>query len=161
MLREYYTKKACSKATKTMLVRVHAHYHSSQGLSRLYRVLSILHFQLASSSKLYLCPDLHSGSDQFVSGMPIITASTTFRTFTVFYSLCSLIVHIGTSTNPCLQSPALVEEVFYRFWAWNLQLLVAWCCRHFKIDKIASQLGVCQLCQPNSTGRKSYCKPKS
>lgn len=68
------------------------------------------------------------------------------------------IVHIGTFTNPCPQSPVLVKEVLCRFWAQSLQLLVAWCCRHFKIDKIASQLGVCQ---PNSTGRKSYCRPKS
>lgn len=90
MLREYYTKKSCSKATQTMLIRVHAYYSSSQGLSVLYHVLSILHFQLANSSKLQLCPDLHSGSDQFVSGTSINTASTIFRAFTVFSSFCSL-----------------------------------------------------------------------
>lgn len=75
-----------------MPVRVHVHYHSSQGLSIyiLYHVLSILHFQLGNSSKLPLCPDLHSGSDQSVSGMSIITASTIFRVFTVFFSSCTL-----------------------------------------------------------------------
>lgn len=81
----------------------------------------------------------------------------------LLYSFLSAawIVHIGTSTNACPHSPVLVEEVLYRFQAQILQLLVAWCCRRCKIDKIASQLGACQLCQPNSIGRKSYCKPKS
>lgn len=158
MLREYYSKKACSKATQTMLLRVHVHYHSFQGLSILYHVLSVLHFQLASSSKLQLCPDLHSGSDQFVSGMSIITASTIFRVFTVFFSRCSLDCAHRHIHQPMAPVTVLVEEVLCRFWAQSLQLLVAWCCRYFKINKIASQLGVCQ---PNSIGRKSYWRPKS
>lgn len=124
-------------------------------------VLSIPHFQLASSSKLQLCPDLHSGSNQFVSGMSINTASTIFRAFTVFFSFCSLDCAHKHNHKPVPLSSVLVEEVLYRFQVRNLQLLVSWCCRHFKIDKIASQLGVCQLCQPNSIGRKSYCRPKS
>lgn len=108
-----------------MLLRVHVYYYSSQDLSIFYHVLPILHFQLASSSKLQLGHDLHSGSDQFVSGMSIITASTIFRAFTVFFSLCSLdCAHTQAQTH-APQSPVLVEEVLYRFQAWKLQLLVA------------------------------------
>lgn len=50
----------------------------------------------------------------------------------------------------CGPSLILVEEVLYRFLAWNL---LYWCvtARHFHIATVASQL---EVCQPNSIGRK-------